>query len=99
MQIQNLRRVAACPWADLDKMARRRGKQYNLTWKPQPSYLAAERFDDALVENYLCESLTAARAGYPEIILRDTHTCRGQPDRFTRFVKAARRAISRAYDT
>lgn len=98
LEIPNLRRVAACPWADLGKMAARLKKQYILTWKPQPAYLAEEHFDPDFVEQYLFDSLSAAKVGYPEIILRDTHTCRAQPERFGAFVRAARRAIERVYD-
>jgi hypothetical protein len=68
-----------------------------MTWKPQPAYLAGETYDAAFVENYLTESLRKAKHGYPEIVLRDTHTCHGEPQRFTEFVKSARRAILTVY--
>lgn len=98
LKIRNLRRVAACPWANLGKMAQRLKKDYILTWKPNPSYLAGEVFDEAAVEAYMVESLQAAKDGYPEIILRDTHSCRNDPSRFTQFVKLTRRAIDRVYE-
>ena len=79
-------------------MAARLKKQYILTWKPQPAYLAEEHFDPDFVEQYLFDSLSAAKEGYPEIILRDTHTCRAQPERFGAFVRAAWRAVERVYD-
>lgn len=97
LKIKNLRRVAACPWADLGKMAQRLKKDYILTWKPNPAWLAGETFDEEGLARYLTESLQAAKAGYPEIILRDTHTCRSDPQRFTRFVAIARRAIENVY--
>jgi len=97
LKIRNLRRVAACPWANLGKMADRLKKDYILTWKPNPSYLAGEVFDVQAVEAYMTESLQAAKAGYPEIILRDTHTCRNDPQRFTQFVQLTRRAIEKVY--
>ncbi len=97
LQIKNLRRVAACPWANLGKMAERLKKDYILTWKPNPAWLAGETFDEAGMERYMTESLLAARPGYPEIILRDTHTCRSDPQRFTRFVALTRRAIQKVY--
>ena len=98
LKIKNLRRVAACPWANLEKMANRLKKDYILTWKPNPAHLAAEQFDEAALEKYMTESLLAAKAGYPEIILRDTHTCRNDPDRFGKFVEITRRVIEKVYD-
>jgi len=97
LKIKNLRRVAACPWANLGKMAERLKKDYILTWKPNPSWLANEVFDEAAMEKYMLESLQAAKCGYPEIILRDTHTCRSEPERFTKFVALTRRAIEKVY--
>jgi len=97
LTIKNLRRVAACPWANLKKMADRLKKDYILTWKPNPAYLAGEIFDDNAVEDYLIQSLTDAKAGYPEIILRDTHSVRNDPIRFQKFVTCARSAIEKVY--
>lgn len=98
LKIKNLRRVAACPWANLGKMAQRLKKDYILTWKPNPAHLAGETFDEDMVEKYMVESLTAAKCGYPEIILRDTHSCRNDPVRFTKFVELTRRAIEKVYE-
>lgn len=97
LTIKNLRRVAACPWANLKKMADRLKKDYILTWKPNPAYLAGEVFDEKAVENYMTQSLMDAKAGYPEIILRDTHSVRNDPERFKKFVQITRRAIDRVY--
>jgi len=97
LKIKNLRRVAACPWANLSKMAQRLQKNYILTWKPNPAHLAGERFDEAAVEAYMTQSLRDAKCGYPEIILRDTHTCRNDPKRFAQFVALTRRAIEKVY--
>lgn len=97
LTIKNLRRVAACPWANLEKMAKRLKKDYILTWKPNPAYLANEIFDENAVEAYLTKSLSDAKCGYPEIILRDTHSVRNEPERFTKFVQCARRAIQKVY--
>ena len=97
LKINNLRRVAACPWANLGKMAQRLKKDYILTWKPNPAWLAGETFDEAGMEAYMTESLRSAKPGYPEIILRDTHTCRNDPARFASFVALTRCAIEKVY--
>jgi len=68
-----------------------------MTWKPQPAYLAAEVYDDAFVEEFLTDSLRRGKHGYMEIVLRDTHTCRGELSRFSKFVASARRAVDEVY--
>ena len=98
LTIKNLRRVAACPWANLKKMAGRLKKDYILTWKPNPAYLAGEIFDEKAMEKYMTQSLSDAKEGYPEIILRDTHSVRNDPARFGKFVGITRRAIEKVYD-
>ena len=97
LTIPHLRRVAACPWANLEKMADRLKKKYILTWKPNPAWIAAPTFDETGLEKYLTDSLRQAKAGYPEIILRDTHSCHGDGKRFGRFVEIARKAILSVY--
>ena len=96
-KIKNLRRVGICPWANVEKCADQLGKDYIMTWKPQPAYLAEERYNAELVEKYLTEELRRGKHGYMEIILRDTHTCHGEPERFAQFVQSARRAILEVY--
>ena len=92
-KIKNLRRVGICPWANVEKCADQLGKDYIMTWKPQPAYLAEDQYNAELVERYLAEELRRGKHGHMEIVLRDTHTCRGEPERFTRFVQSARRVI------
>ena len=97
LKIRNLRRVAVCPWADVEQCANRLGRDYIMTWKPQPAYLAGETYDAAFVEDYLTRELQKGAHGRMEIILRDTHTCHNDPRRFTQFVASARNAIQRVH--
>jgi hypothetical protein len=96
-KIKNLRRIGICPWADLEKCAEQIGRDYIMTWKPNPAYLAGEHYSDEKIENYLSESLRKCKGAKVEIILRDTHTCHNDPSRFGRFVDSARRAINEVY--
>jgi hypothetical protein len=95
MKIRNLRRVAVCPWADISDFVPRLKKNYIMSWKPQPSYLAMDDFDMEVVEQELATGLEKAKGGIIELILRDTHTCRNDPERFTKWVEIARRAIDK----
>jgi hypothetical protein len=97
LKICNLRRVAVCPWADVEQCANQLGRDYIMTWKPQPAYLAGETYDAAFVEEYLTRELQKGAHSRMEIILRDTHTCHNDPRRFTQFVASARNAIQRVH--
>jgi len=97
LKIKNLRRVAACPWADISQFVPRLLKNYIITWKPQPSYLAFDKFDKSIVENELKNGLLKAKGGIIELILRDTLTCRNQPERFSQWVDIARKAIEEVW--
>lgn len=95
LKIKNLRRVAICPWADIQDFTPRLGKNYIMTWKPQPAYLATEKLSEEEIRRELTEGLRKARGGIIELILRDTHTCRCEPQRFTRWIEIARACIER----
>ncbi len=97
LKIKNLRRVAVCPWADIDEFAPVLGDRYLMTWKPQPAYLAHEKTDVAAIEKELNTGIKKANGCRLELILRDTHTVRREPERFTEWVKIAREAIERSW--
>lgn len=97
LQIPNLRRVSVSPWANVARCAEQLGKRVIMSWKAQPAYLAHEVFDEALVEQFLETELLKGRDSIMEIVLRDTHTCRMQPERFTRFTLLCRKVIDRIY--
>lgn len=97
LKIKNLRRVAVCPWADIAEFTPVLKKNYIMTWKPQPAYLGAETMDEDLIYKDLCDGIRKAEGGILELILRDTHTCRHDPTRFTRWIELARRAIETSW--
>lgn len=94
LKIRNLRRVAVCPWADISQFTPRLLKNYIMTWKPQPAYLAFDEFDSKSVDNELKNGLIKAKGGVIELVLRDTHTCKNQPERFNQWIAIARNAIA-----
>lgn len=93
LKINNIRRIAVCPWANISEFTPRLGRNYIMTWKPQPAFLANEVFDEQSVYDELKTGITKARGGVLELILRDTHTCHNDPNRFTKWVQLAYRAI------
>lgn len=93
LKIRNLRRVAVCPWADIAKFTPVLKKNYIMTWKPKPMPLSESEFHSEVVRAELEEGVKKANGGVLELILRDTHTVRKDPNRFGEWVKIARRAI------
>ncbi len=98
LKIRNLRRVAVCPWADIAKFTPILQKNYIMTWKPQPMPLAYDTFDEQAVRRELEQGLTKANGGVIELVLRDTHTCKNEPERFGKWVEIARRAIDTSWN-
>ena len=60
--------------------------------------LADKEFQSEIVREELEDGIRKARGGILELILRDTHTCQKEPERFDRWVEIARRAIDRYWD-
>ena len=98
LKIKNLRRVAVCPWAKIEQFTPVLGKNYIMTWKPNPAWLAMETMPEEAIYNELSAGIKNTKGGILELVLRDTHTCRNKPERFTRWAKIARRAIEENYD-
>ena len=93
LKIKNLRRVAVCPWANISEFTPVLKKDYIMTWKPQPAYLAHDKMDEDLIYAELSTGIKKSEGGILELILRDTHTCRNEPERFNRWIAVARKAI------
>ncbi|MCR5264358.1 MAG: hypothetical protein K6D94_10815 [Clostridiales bacterium] len=98
LKIRNLRRVAVCPWADIAKFTPVLKKDYIMTWKPMPMPLADDVFDRDIIRRELEEGISKACGGVLELVLRDTHTCRFEPERFTEWVNIARESIEKKWD-
>lgn len=98
LKIKNLRRVAVCPWADIADFVPKLKKDYIMTWKPQPSYLATDEVDEDTIYQELSTGIKKAKGGILELVLRDTHTCQNKPERFTKWIEIARKAISENWE-
>ncbi len=93
-QIPHVRRISISPWADVEKCAEMLADKYVFSWKPNPAYLAAENFDEAFMKDYIRHTLGVAKGCVLEIILKDTHTCRHQPQRFAAWSRITRDLIN-----
>ncbi len=87
-----LRRVSMSPWANVEVMAERLGNRYIFSWKPHPGVLAADTFDEDFVRQTLRRGLRALMKNdcRVEIIMKDCHTIRHDPQRVIRWVQIAK---------
>jgi hypothetical protein len=89
-KIPRLRRVSVSAWANVDAMAERLGDRYIYSWKPSPADLAMATFDEDLVRNKLRYTMQHTRNCRLEVIMKDNHTIRNDPQRVVRWVQIAR---------
>jgi len=87
-----LRRVSVSPWANVAFMAEMLGDRYIFSWKPSPTDLAMDTFDEEAIRAKLRAGfhITARANCRVEAIMKDTHTIRNDPSRVIRWVRIAR---------
>jgi len=89
-QIPNLRRVSVSPWSERAQMAERLGDRYIYSMKPSPTDLAMDTLDEERIRAELRAALRATRDCRVEVIMKDNHTIRNDPQRVVRWVQIAR---------
>ena len=77
-------------------MAERLQGNYVYSVKPQPSYLAMDTFEEEPIRTELREIFRVARDCCLEVIMKDNHTIRNDPERVIRWVQIAREESERA---
>ena len=97
--IPNMRRISISPFADVAKCAEKLRGNYIFSWKPHPSHLVGN-FDADAVRAYIRHALdaTGKHGCVVEMILKDTHTCEGRPERFAEWTRIAREEVERAVE-
>ncbi len=93
----NLRRLSVSAWADKAKMAEALGERYIYSQKPNPAFLAMDTLDEDIIRKDLRETYAAARNCRLEVIMKDCHTIRSEPQRAVRWVEIAREEAERAW--
>mgnify|MGYP006275064449 FL=1 len=92
-KIANLRRISMSPWVDVAAAAERVGGRYIFSRKPNPAMLASVTWDEDAVRRSIRDDLAASRGCVVELIMKDTHTCNGQPERLAEWVRIARQEV------
>lgn len=91
----NLRRVSVSPWADRAVMAKNLEDRFILSMKPNPADLAMTTLDEQRIRAVLRHDLDVTRDCRAELVMKDTHTIRNDPQRVIRWVQIAREEVER----
>jgi hypothetical protein len=89
-KIPNLRRIAVTPRANLARCAEQIGRDYVMSWRPNPVGAVCCGFDIGRVRQTVREGLTICRGLNVDIILKDVETVEGHLERFSQWVQATR---------
>jgi hypothetical protein len=95
LELPHMRRVSISPFADVERSAEKMKGRAIFSWKPQPAQLAGTIFEPELVRRYIRNTLNVCQINgcILEIILKDTHTCQQNPERFETWTHIAREEI------
>ena len=89
--IPNVRKVSMSPWANEERGAEQIRGEYVFSRKPNPAFVAADRFDaDRVREDLLATRRICEKDGCPvEFILKDISTVRYEPQRLSEWARIA----------
>lgn len=89
-QIDNLRVIAVTPRANVRRNAEQIGRDYTISWRPNPTDMVCCGFNEDRIRTIIGEGLQAARDCHVHIHLKDIETVEGDPTRLARWVKIVR---------
>jgi len=84
-----LRRISMSPFVDVAEGAEAIGQDFIYSAKPNPAFLAANRWNADDARSNLREILDKTRGLHVEIILKDIHTVRNEPQRLWQWAAMA----------
>ena len=76
-------------------MAEQLGRDYVMSIKPNPTYLAQARMEEHAARRELKDALEVSRGCWVELVMKDNHTHGGNPENASRWVEIAREEIAR----
>jgi hypothetical protein len=83
--------VSMSPWCDHVEGCEQMGGKYIYSCKPNPAFLSSGVFDLAPCRDEIVTVLDAAKANgcIVEFVMKDTHTCCGEPQRYDQWSELA----------
>ena len=98
-RFKNLRRISITAWADVDSAAEQIGKDFVLSYKPNPAFVADQTFDPAPVEAEITKVMEACKRNETpcEFILKDISTTANNYTNLTQWVNTVNAVIDRYF--
>ncbi len=98
-RIRNLRRIAVSPFANARRCAELIGRDYILSWRPNPSLMLATGLDEDLVRRHMREHFAVFRENRNafDITLKDVETVSHRPENVRRWTEIVREEIDRCF--
>lgn len=88
--LKNLRSIAVAPRADVAKCAEQIGRDYVLSWRPNPTDMVCCGWDENRVRTIVRDGLEAAKGCFVHIHLKDIETVEGDLGRLARWTAIVR---------
>jgi hypothetical protein len=92
-KIPHLRWVSVAPRANRERAAEKLRGRYVFVYKPNPAPICTPRPNWEQAEQEIRETLKVARGCAVHIVMKDTHTFCGEPERITRWAEMASRVV------
>jgi hypothetical protein len=89
-QVPNLRSIAVTPSADVARCAEQIGRDYVMSWRPNPTDMVCASFDEERIRRIIRSGMEASKGCTVTLHLKDVETVQGEPDRLKRWVGIVR---------
>ncbi|MCM8758260.1 MAG: hypothetical protein NC906_00600 [Candidatus Omnitrophica bacterium] len=92
-KIPNLRIIAVTPTADVHRCAAQIGKDYVLSWRPNPADMVCYGFDESRIKKIVSDAMKSLKNCYTIIVLKDIETVQREPERLKKWVSLVRSIV------
>ncbi len=89
-QVPNLRHIMVAPRADVRRCAEQIGRDYVLSWRPNPADMVCCGFDEGRIRRIIRDGLAASKGCIVHVHLKDIETVEGDLTRLARWVRIVR---------
>ncbi len=94
-KLKNLRSIAVTPVADVRKCAEQIGRDYAISWRPNPTDVICCGFDEGKIRRIIAKGLDDSKGCCRSIHLKDVETRDGDISRPTRCVEIIRETVGK----
>ena len=90
-KLPRVRQLSMSPWVEPNEGAENVGRDFVFSYRPNPSLLATNLWDIEPCRQEMITVLQACKRNgcILEMVMKDTHTCRGEPERYDQWTDAA----------